>query len=315
MAPEVIADKGYDGKKADVWSCGVILYVLLAGFLPFDEGTIMALFTKIQAADFTYPKWFSPEVRELLDKILVADPKVRISLSQVKEDPWMEKYRPDTENTPDTSSPHPTMSSMKSTDGDGEFAVDGSLNDLGDDEEDDHWGALIGRTARGPRYLNAFDLVSQCGGFHLDRIFNPQVLNTKMSTSLRSKSMMSRSKSSRFGVASKQRDSVNFTSEVVPAENLMKGVCDALESMGFKFENSLETAMSSGRVRANIVTAKGMVGISCQVFTLCSTLSLLEIRRGKGDVLEWNHVYTELIDRKIVHLINQVAADGSTHHS
>lgn len=109
VAPEVLADKGYDGKKADVWSIGVILYVLLAGFLPFDESTIVALFAKIQAAHFTYPSWFTPEVRALLDKVLIADPKERISLSQLKKDPWYthddgeRAYRPTPSSKPITT--------------------------------------------------------------------------------------------------------------------------------------------------------------------------------------------------------------------
>jgi len=47
VAPEVINDKGYHGATADLWSCGVILYVLMAGYLPFDEPNLMTLYKKV----------------------------------------------------------------------------------------------------------------------------------------------------------------------------------------------------------------------------------------------------------------------------
>lgn len=88
VAPEVLADRGYDGRAADLWSCGVILYVLLAGFLPFDEPTMSALFRKIQRAEFSYPSWFTPQVRDLLDHILVPDPENRWGIAEIRTHPW-----------------------------------------------------------------------------------------------------------------------------------------------------------------------------------------------------------------------------------
>ncbi|XP_058008481.1 CBL-interacting serine/threonine-protein kinase 9 isoform X2 [Hevea brasiliensis] len=74
VAPEVLKDKGYDGTGSDVWSCGVILFVLMAGYLPFDEPNLMGLYRKICSADFAFPSWFSSGARKLIKRILDPNP-------------------------------------------------------------------------------------------------------------------------------------------------------------------------------------------------------------------------------------------------
>ena len=80
----------------------MILYVLLAGFLPFEENTMIALFLKIKNADFTYPSWFSPELRKLLDKILVSNPMLRLTLAELKHHPWVADGPASKEHSPST---------------------------------------------------------------------------------------------------------------------------------------------------------------------------------------------------------------------
>ncbi|KAJ7560029.1 hypothetical protein O6H91_04G111200 [Diphasiastrum complanatum] len=75
VAPEVLNNKGYDGATADTWSCGVILFVLMAGYLPFDDPNLMTLYKKILQADFTFPPWFSSGAKKLIKRMLDPNPK------------------------------------------------------------------------------------------------------------------------------------------------------------------------------------------------------------------------------------------------
>jgi serine/threonine protein kinase len=88
VAPEVLEDKGYDGRKADIWSMGVILYVLVVGALPFDEKTLPKLFEKIQNADYPMASFISADLSNLIASILIADPKQRATTSDIKSHPW-----------------------------------------------------------------------------------------------------------------------------------------------------------------------------------------------------------------------------------
>ncbi|KAJ0246001.1 CBL-interacting serine/threonine-protein kinase 10 [Hirschfeldia incana] len=91
VAPEVISRKGYDGTKADVWSCGVVLFVLLAGYLPFHDSNLMEMYRKIGRGEFKAPSWFPPEVKRLLCKMLDPNPETRITIAKIRESSWFRK--------------------------------------------------------------------------------------------------------------------------------------------------------------------------------------------------------------------------------
>ena len=93
-APEVISGYLYAGPEVDVWSCGVILYALLCGSLPFDDESIANLFKKIKGGLYALPTHLSELARDLIPRMLVVDPLKRISLPEVRAHPWFRAKLP-----------------------------------------------------------------------------------------------------------------------------------------------------------------------------------------------------------------------------
>lgn len=93
-APEVISGKLYSGPEVDVWSCGVIMYALLCGSLPFDDESIPNLFKKIKGGIYTLPSYVSPGARDLISRMLLVDPLKRITMAEIRNHPWCTCHLP-----------------------------------------------------------------------------------------------------------------------------------------------------------------------------------------------------------------------------
>ncbi|GMY25663.1 CBL-interacting protein kinase 2-like [Fagus crenata] len=157
VSPEIINRKGYDGAKADIWSCGVVLYVLLAGYLPFHDSNLMDMYRKIGKGDFKFPNWFGPEVRRLLSKILDPNPNTRISIAKIMENSWfrrgLEPRRRIVQSEVKEGAP---------LDVDSVFGPNDNSSAITESKQQE--------LAR-PSSLNAFDIISLSAGFDLSGLF------------------------------------------------------------------------------------------------------------------------------------------------
>jgi 5'-AMP-activated protein kinase catalytic alpha subunit len=157
VAPEIINKKGYDGAKADIWSCGVILFVLLAGYLPFHDANLMEMYRRISRGDVKYPQWFSSDLRRFMSKLLDPNPNTRIAIEKLVEHPWFKKgYKPAVM----LAQPHGS-NSLK----DVQVAFSTADNEGGSKVEQPAGSSLK------PTSLNAFDIISHSRGLDLSGLF------------------------------------------------------------------------------------------------------------------------------------------------
>jgi serine/threonine protein kinase len=248
VAPEVLKKIGYDGSKADIWSCGVILFALLCGYLPFQGENVMRIYSKSFKADYVLPEWISPGAKKLISNLLVVDPEKRFSIPDIMKDPWFQ-----------IGFMRPIAFSMK------ESAVDDNIDFSGDDEGngnnsngDGNSVEVVGETrtkhARRPSY-NAFEIISSLShGFDLRNLFE---------TRKRSPSMFI-SKLSASAVVGK-------------LENVAKKL--NLRVTGKKDFMVRMQGTTEGR--------KGKLGMTVEVFEVAPEVAVVEFSKSAGDTLEY----------------------------
>ncbi|KAJ7064857.1 kinase-like domain-containing protein [Mycena amicta] len=88
-SPEIVNGERYQGNATDIWSCGVILYALLTGRLPFDDKNVKTLLTKVKAGKYDMPTWIDPLAADLLSRMLVVDVARRITIPEILAHPWL----------------------------------------------------------------------------------------------------------------------------------------------------------------------------------------------------------------------------------
>ncbi|KAH6759503.1 CBL-interacting protein kinase 12 [Perilla frutescens var. frutescens] len=164
VAPEVLARKGYEAAKVDIWSCGVILFVLMAGYLPFHDQNVMSMYKKIHKGDFRCPRWFSPELIRLLTRLLDINPETRITIPEVMNTKWFKKGFKDVKFYIEDDK----LCSIDACENDAFALSDHSLSESELELETRRKITTLPR----PASLNAFDIISFSPGFDLSGLFD-----------------------------------------------------------------------------------------------------------------------------------------------
>uniref|UniRef100_A0A0E0HBS8 non-specific serine/threonine protein kinase n=1 Tax=Oryza nivara TaxID=4536 RepID=A0A0E0HBS8_ORYNI len=259
VAPEVLLKRGYDGAKADIWSCGVILFVLLAGYLPFNETNLVILYRNITESNYRCPPWFSVEPRKLLARLLDPNPKTRITISKIMDRPWFQQ----------ATCPLGDMSLVASAPS--VLLARKEASQQHDDEEDDGFAREKKKRSKvimsspvidvRPSSMNAFDIISRSRGLDLSKMFDAE----------------ERRSEARFSTRETTTAIVSKLEEIAEAGRF---------SFKLKEKGRVELEGSQdGR--------KGALAIEAEIFKVAPEVHVVEVRKTGGDSPDFRDFYKQ----------------------
>ncbi|KAL3522505.1 hypothetical protein ACH5RR_015339 [Cinchona calisaya] len=250
VAPEVINKKGYDGEKADIWSCGVILFVLLAGYLPFHDTNLMEMYRKISKSEFKCPQWFPPEVRKLLLRILDPNPCTRMAFGKVMENSWFKK------GIKQIEIPYPGMDAEEENESPRSILEIHDISES-DSEANHHHKEETKANTMKPSCLNAFDIISLSPGFDLSGLFE--------------KDMDYKAES-------------RFTTQKPPSMIVAKlEEIAAIDSFKVKKKDGMV------KLQGNKGGRKGLLAIDAEIFEVTPSFHVVEVKKRAGDTMEFRN--------------------------
>ncbi|CAN8245980.1 unnamed protein product [Cochlearia groenlandica] len=291
VAPEVLARRGYDGAKVDIWSCGVILFVLMAGFLPFHDRNVMAMYKKIYRGDFRCPRWFPVEINRLLIRMLETKPDRRFTMVDIMGTSWFKKgykhikfFVEDdnklcnvddddvVDNVDDDLESVESVSERSSTVSESEF------------EYSDSRRRAMSMMPR-PASLNAFDLISFSPGFDLSGLFDDGDGDGI--------------EGSRFVSGAPVNKIISKLEEIAKVVSFTVRKKDCKVSLEGSREGSV----------------KGPLSIAAEIFELTPSLVVVEVKKKGGDKTEYDEFCNKELRPKLQRLSTENGESVSTSRS
>eukprot|EP01080_Neovahlkampfia_damariscottae_P007555 gene7555-11878_t len=269
VAPEILSEKGYNGFKADIWSAGVILFVMLAGYLPFEDDSIKILFAKIEKGQFKMPSFFSEGASSLISRMLNVDPEKRITIKEIFEDEWFKVGYQKEDNKPISMSKEDEKELSKK-------AIRMSIGELKtEDEEQSNQEDNIKFDA-----INAFELHYKLTIGQL----NPLISSVS---------------------SEKYRKETSFIIAGL-LDDVTKYLVSELKSM--KISSTTKNFDFKAEIKGNLASHNQIVGVHVEVTQIVSKLCLIEIKRKTGGVLEFNEFYRNFVEKISKRIISKTTS-------